>query len=689
VKTNAPLLSGSATPDSFLQKVEIEGKVYAEVPQWMSVNGTPCAVKRRWNFFEGGFVGDPPHAQEQLGPISLLNKLVLPQEFTRADLDTLQNFLKEHYGELRSQVRNAKAPQAVDFPLERGGRYQLRCLRSGELRLLWAAFRFDPDDNLRLFECQWNLLSGVLAESEIDAALSPFEKMCRFIQEHPARFTASLASATAPFDIPPDALSAIVKELTTQLTPPRNPRLISVGNYTIRWDNYDQHTPLLDLGTHPRAIFQRPGAPPAIAQIRTFLNLLSHRLVPPNDFFKHHATSICNDLVRAGMPIKAANAVNRYAVTHADRLFFQALNTKKPQTVRRGTDGLPYSLVFLPSGQAYAKRKPAPRADPHSQILRGATKIGKEAFPLFGGEKWMRLVAHPTPENSTKRRLEHEFRLLNRLSDCPNLVRPIELVLSENKRQEATCTLLETQCNLGAISHFLPYLSQEQRLSIATDLIRAVAALHKRRVVHRDLKPGNCFLHAPYSWRFSSDARLIASVGDFDLALEVTDPNAPLLISGTPGYMAPEKERHASPSNRRRGAWTAAQELPADIWGLGILLADLLTVPGRAGALSLPELVALAPTDFPPVTVKKGSQDIDAFVASMLAFDPLARPTAAQLEEKWAKLLQDRSSRFFRPTHTFPPPLPYPDEQIPSFHADADSGSLRTALERPEERKQE
>ena len=55
--------------------------------------------------------------------------------------------------------------------------------------------------------------------------------------------------------------------------------------------------------------------------------------------------------------------------------------------------------------------------------------------------------------------------------------------------------------------------------------------MHSNRILHRDLKLGNCFL----------DSKLQIKIGDFGLATKLKeDLDLRLSICGTPNYMAPE-----------------------------------------------------------------------------------------------------------------------------------------------------
>ena len=101
-------------------------------------------------------------------------------------------------------------------------------------------------------------------------------------------------------------------------------------------------------------------------------------------------------------------------------------------------------------------------------------------------------------------------------------------------------------------------LPREEALSLFTQAARALAALHRAGLVHRDVKPANFLLRA--------DGRLV--LADFGLVTEAgaVDPrSADGGIVGTPRYVAPEQLQGAPAS------------CAADVYSLGVLLHEMLT----------------------------------------------------------------------------------------------------------------
>lgn len=92
-------------------------------------------------------------------------------------------------------------------------------------------------------------------------------------------------------------------------------------------------------------------------------------------------------------------------------------------------------------------------------------------------------------------------------------------------------------------------LRPEEVAPIAAQVAKALAAAHKRGIVHRDVKPSNILVD-----RFG-----IAKITDFGIAKANTDPQLTRtgMLAGTPAYFAPEVARGRTPAP------------PSDVWALG------------------------------------------------------------------------------------------------------------------------
>ena len=75
------------------------------------------------------------------------------------------------------------------------------------------------------------------------------------------------------------------------------------------------------------------------------------------------------------------------------------------------------------------------------------------------------------------------------------------------------------------------YLTEFETRYYLKQIISAVKYMHSQKVLHRDLKLGNCFLNE----------KMQVKIGDFGLATRLQkDLDLRSSICGTPNYMAPE-----------------------------------------------------------------------------------------------------------------------------------------------------
>ncbi|MET0284092.1 MAG: AAA family ATPase, partial [Polyangiales bacterium] len=146
----------------------------------------------------------------------------------------------------------------------------------------------------------------------------------------------------------------------------------------------------------------------------------------------------------------------------------------------------------------------------------------------------------------------------------------------------------------------------EHSCALLSELASALALVHARRLVHRDVTPLNVRLTA------DGHAKLIdfGALTTFGVAQDVV---------GTPPFIAPECLR-GEPLDAR-----------TDLFALGGLAYWLLTRKVAIHASSLAErLRDLAPSIAPPSLHVPGiPEDLDALVLALLHHDPMARPSSA------------------------------------------------------------
>jgi serine/threonine protein kinase len=136
----------------------------------------------------------------------------------------------------------------------------------------------------------------------------------------------------------------------------------------------------------------------------------------------------------------------------------------------------------------------------------------------------------------------------------------------------------------------------------ARQLCRALAHVHERGVIHRDVAATNILL----------DERGVAHLGDFDMAISSEEASLADVVPLTPeGFAAPEVLSHSNPDHR------------ADLYALGAVLYELLTLAPPPGN-------DIASQAEPPSKLRKDVPPrLDALIFSMLAADREDRPKDA------------------------------------------------------------
>lgn len=178
---------------------------------------------------------------------------------------------------------------------------------------------------------------------------------------------------------------------------------------------------------------------------------------------------------------------------------------------------------------------------------------------------------------------------------------------------------LAMECMDGSLEALRPVNSIEMLARVTRSILSGLAFLEYRRLVHRDLKPGNLL--------FNYNGAV--KVSDFGVSTTLESKDTTMSFVGTVTYMSPE---------RLRGE---AYSFPADIWSLGILVAEL-HVGEHPFAAILPQgqgsegrfwalLQHLSGDGSVPVLPPSANPVLADFVDCCLKKDPAARSSAASL----------------------------------------------------------
>lgn len=170
------------------------------------------------------------------------------------------------------------------------------------------------------------------------------------------------------------------------------------------------------------------------------------------------------------------------------------------------------------------------------------------------------LPAELAADSAFQARFEREARVLARLSH-PHVV----TVHDFGALSDGSGYLVMEYVAGGTLRSRLP-LSPEEAARVVGQLCSALAYAHAGGIVHRDIKPENVL--------FDAEGR--ARLADFGIARLLLDEHtaltAPLVVLGTPRYMAPEA---------RAGG---AADARCDVFAVGVLLREMLA-PGPTSPL--------------------------------------------------------------------------------------------------------
>jgi PAS domain S-box-containing protein len=165
------------------------------------------------------------------------------------------------------------------------------------------------------------------------------------------------------------------------------------------------------------------------------------------------------------------------------------------------------------------------------------------------------VAEHPPPERL--KRLEHEYSLREALDPCW-AARPIALARHGGRR----VLVLEDPGGVPLDQWLGRRLDLEGWLPLALGLTAAVAQLHQRGIIHKDIKPPNVLVDSA-----TGQCWLIGFGIASRLPRERQGPEPPEVIAGTLAYMAPEQT----------GRMNRSVDSRSDLYSLGVTLYELLT----------------------------------------------------------------------------------------------------------------
>ena len=158
--------------------------------------------------------------------------------------------------------------------------------------------------------------------------------------------------------------------------------------------------------------------------------------------------------------------------------------------------------------------------------------------------------------------LKDEFEALNHVPKHPNIANYEEFYSFEMPNGIFDYAVMQYYPDGNLSNAIKQSLTEEQKEDVATQLLEGIDFLHKHKVVHRDLKPGNILI-------VKHGGRIIPLITDFGLskAAGVVDGSvfSNSFGAGTPRYSSPEQLQ----GNPLR--------LNTDLWSYGAILYELFT----------------------------------------------------------------------------------------------------------------
>lgn len=274
------------------------------------------------------------------------------------------------------------------------------------------------------------------------------------------------------------------------------------------------------------------------------------------------------------------------------------------------------------------------------------------------------VVVHKEPlGGEAPQRIRHELAILERLRGVPGVVQLVDL-------PGYTGYIVLTYLGGGTLADLAKPLAPDVLVDLGLALARAVAEMHRRGVMHRDISPANIVLSS------SGEPYLI----DFELASSLAEIRTEFThhseILGTLAYLAPEQT----------GRLGRAVDQRADLYGLGATLYELATGGppfGFGDPLRLThDHLARVPT--PPAEINPAIPGrLSEIILNLLEKEPdsryqTARGLAYDLERLQLARTDPSAAQFRVGTHDLPMRLVPPSRLV---GRDREVATLRAAFE--------
>lgn len=171
---------------------------------------------------------------------------------------------------------------------------------------------------------------------------------------------------------------------------------------------------------------------------------------------------------------------------------------------------------------------------------------------------------HLASSSGSRQRFMREARASARINH-PSIIDVFDVGELEDGALYLVMELLDG-ISLDDALYAAPPLSVRDLLAVMVDTVKALSAAHAVDIVHRDVKPGNIFLHRERGSGLAIAKVLDFGISKFSAANDGASSTKNSSILGSPRYMSPEQTRSAANVDAR-----------ADIWSAGVVLFQGLT----------------------------------------------------------------------------------------------------------------
>ena len=190
----------------------------------------------------------------------------------------------------------------------------------------------------------------------------------------------------------------------------------------------------------------------------------------------------------------------------------------------------------------------------------GSVYRAERADDLYKREVAVKIIRRGMNNEFIARRFRRERQALAAL-DHPNVARLIDGGITESGLPYFVMEFIEGKpIDAYCDEH---ELDTKARLRMFVQVCAGVQAAHDRKIVHRDIKPGNILVDAKACPKLLDFG--IAKILDPDLSTQMLDPTATVLRLMTPEYASPEQVIGDDITSA------------SDVYSLGVLLYELLT----------------------------------------------------------------------------------------------------------------